>query len=361
VACFFERPWRELSPHLSAADQAWLLSAAAYDLRALGRLTGAVEPMRAGLEMAVEQEDWHNAAIAAGSLSELELTLGEMPAALADAERSVEFADCSGDAFQREARRTDYADALHQAGRGDEAQQRFAEAESMQAERQPQYPWLYSLRGFQYCDLLLSDAECATWRRQLACSLGAAPRQLCAADRERQTEHQHACGQVIERVMKWFEWRVPSDSLLTIALEHLTLGRAALYRALLAHADVSTPASLLTAHLTAAVDGLRAAGQMHELPRGLLTRAWQRHVLGNTSGASADLDEAWEIAERGPMPLYQADILLTRARLFFRNDLATARDNLAAARRLIAQHGYHRRDAELADAEAALRLWSQRG
>ena len=29
----------------------------------------------------------------------------------------------------------------------------------MQAEQQPEYPLLYSLRGFQYCDLLLGDAE----------------------------------------------------------------------------------------------------------------------------------------------------------------------------------------------------------
>ena len=54
------------------------------------------------------------------------------------------------------------------------------------------------------------------------------------------------------------------------------------------------------------------------------------------------------------MPLYQADILLTRARLFFRDDLDTAIQNLAEARRLIEKHGYHRRDEELQDAEAAL-------
>ena len=32
--------------------------------------------------------------------------------------------------------------------------------------------------------------------------------------------------------------------------------------------------------------------------------------------AQADLDEAWEIAERGPMRLFLADIHLHRARLF---------------------------------------------
>jgi len=45
--------------------------------------------------------------------------------------------------------------------------------------------------------------------------------------------------------------------------------------------------------------------------RGLFTRAWLRAVQGQP-----DLDEAWEIAERGPMPWFLADIHLSRARLF---------------------------------------------
>ena len=361
VVCFFDRPWRDLSPSLSAADQSWLLSRAAFFLRALGRLTEAVEPMRVALKMAIEQKAWYYAALRAGNLSELELTLGEVPAAIADAKRSAEFADRSGNAFERGVNRTIYANALHQAGRRDKAQQQFAEAESIRAESQPQYPWLYSLGGFQYCNLLLCGVECAAWRCQLASSLQTAPSQLSTADRGCMTELQQACRQVIERATQALEWAERNNWLLDIALDHLTLGRVALYQVLLSQSDIPTPESLVTAHLTAAVDGLRKAGTMHHLPRGLLTRAWQRQWMGDASGASLALDEAWEIAERGPMPLYQADVLLTRARLFFRDDLATARTHLAEARCLIDQHGYHRRDEELADAEEALRIWSERG
>ena len=68
------------------------------------------------------------------------------------------------------------------------------------------------------------------------------------------------------------------------------------------------------------------------------------------------------------MPLYQADILLSRVRLFGRmkdeggrmNEEAeypwgSAQEDLTAARRLIDECGYRRRDGELQDAEAALR------
>jgi len=144
-----------------------------------------------------------------------------------------------------------------------------------------------------------------------------------------------------------FEWRLPSDSLLDIALDHLTLGRAGLYRAILDQSEIGNPKS----EIDQAVAGLRRAGTTHHIPRGLLTRAWVRFLSGDTDGARADLDEAWEIAERGPMPLHMADIHLHRARLF--RDQAS----LAAARRLIDHHGYHRRDPELADAEAAAQAW----
>jgi hypothetical protein len=76
----------------------------------------------------------------------------------------------------------------------------------------------------------------------------------------------------------------------------------------------------------------------------LLSRAWLRWLLKDEAGSRADLDEAWEIAERGPRRLHMADIQLTRARLF------RDRDALAEAKTLIAQCGYHRRDGELAEA-----------
>lgn len=62
-------------------------------------------------------------------------------------------------------------------------------------------------------------------------------------------------------------------------------------------------------------------------------------------------DEAWTIAERGPMPLYQADVQLHRARLF--GDRAA----LVEAQRLIDMHSYGRRREELEDAEEAAECW----
>jgi hypothetical protein len=120
--------------------------------------------------------------------------------------------------------------------------------------------------------------------------------------------------------------------------------------------------------LQRAVAGLRRAGRQDSLPLGLLTRAWLHFLTGERTGpesAQSDLDEAFEIAERGPMPLFLADIHLHRARLFglskdrpVKYPWTYIQDDLAEARRLIEKHGYWRRKEELEDAEAAARALS---
>jgi hypothetical protein len=165
VACFFDAPWSRLSPALSEPAQAWLLNEAALRLRALGRLTEALEPMRVSGEMDVKVEEWNGAARSHGNLSELELTLGEVSGAVDRGAQSVTYADRSGDAFLRVVMRTAHADALHEAGRRREAEALFVEAESQQAAFQPAYPRLYSLGGFRYCDLLLAEMEIEAWKK----------------------------------------------------------------------------------------------------------------------------------------------------------------------------------------------------
>jgi tetratricopeptide (TPR) repeat protein len=374
VACFFETPWNRISPALKESDQAWLLNEAGYALRALGRLTEALEPMRAGLGYYVKQENWRAAAICAENVSELNLTLGRVSSAVADAEEGVKYADRSREEAEQRDNRTAHADALHQAGRRVEAEARFREAEKMQAKHQPEYPLLYSLRGFQYCDLLLTEAERAAWQHYL--SLNSQPSTLNPLESCRAVEQRAA------QTLKWAE-AARGVSLLDTATIHLTLGRTALYAAILeGRAGCPQPAAprrgegtapyLATAcrELDATVDGLRRAGAVEFLVRGLLTRAWLRFLTGARTGpesAQSDLDEAWEIAERGPMPLFQADIHLHRARLFgvISNQLPvisgekypweSPQADLAEARRLIYKHGYLRRKEELEDAEQALR------
>jgi tetratricopeptide (TPR) repeat protein len=251
VACFFERLWDRPASGLSEHRKALVLNFAGFGLRAVGRLREAAAPMEAGLGLDVGREDWENAAIAAGTLSELYLTLGDLAKAVGYGRRSTEYADKTGDGLQRRSKRTTLADALHQAGEVAEAKRLFEEAERMQRENQPQYQHLYSVWGYRYCDLLVSLGE-------------------YGAVKER---GRYALAVVIKG----------TRTLLDIALNKLSVGSCFAG----ASEDLDGPAreeSLGEARrwLDEAVEGLRKAGQQQELPRGLLARGG---VLEDSGGS----------------------------------------------------------------------------
>jgi hypothetical protein len=398
VACFFQPPWSRLSPTLTQADQGWLLNEAAFRLRALGRLSEALEPMRISGEMAVTRKQWRSAAISFSNLSGLKMTLGEVAGALGDALVSMAHADRSTDVDWQIRSRATHADALNQAGFTD-SQALFCEAERLQAEYQPDHPLLYSMQGFEYCYMLLAAPERATWRfllrnqgiqwpnsdimleeADIAATQENVPRHKNAKTNSKHDMYRNgqginapqieSCRAVSLRAMQTLKWAEENNlSLLSIALDHLTLARAALYEAILAGESLS----LCQVYVRCALDWLRRAGQQDDLPRGLLTRALLRGISSaltianaGTESAQSDLDEAWEIAERGPMPLFLADIHLHRARLFGPHASGATGEpypwespaiDLAAARALIMKHGYLRRLEELEDAEAAAKTW----
>ncbi len=355
LAGFFDRPWAWPSTQLTAESQAFVLNEAAVALRSLGRLTEAVEPMQAGLEGLIVREDWKNAAGVASNLCELTLTLGGVPRAVAFGEQCVELADRSGEGFQRMSKRATCADALHQAGRWEESVAAFREAEAIQAEWQPYHFRLYSLQGFRYCDLLLGQAEPEDGSG-LAGIAGPSSRP------EKVQRFRQAHREVLERARQTLEWAAESKaSLLSLALETLTLGRAHLGLALTAPQtaapgeDRAAGLAQAAEQLDPAVDGLRRAGQENYLPLGLLARAALRRFRSDFTGAAADLTEALEIAERGPMRLFECDAHLEWARLCRdQGEVAAARRHVARARVLVQETEYGRREREVRWLEGVL-------
>jgi len=349
ISWFFQEPYRAPVDALNAADRSWILAEAGAMLRVQGRIAEAQPAMRAALLMVAHAKDWRNAAIAAGSVSEAELIVGNIVAAAATARQSVIYADRSGDQHQMLVRRTNRAAALDAAGKHEVAENLFADAEQRQQKLHPRRPLLLTARGYDYCDLLLGKGDWVAARNRAARTL---------------------------------EWVKPQHLLLFIALDTLTLGRAHLGLALSHTSSATDDARVARARLDEAVDGLRAAGHLDRNPCGLLARSAFRRSLGDWDGAARDLDEVEEIAEPGPMRLHLCDMALGRARLAFAGMAAFAPLNglivdsppkpvepeaaevtclkeeaakqLAIAADYIRTCGYHRRDGELAELQAVL-------
>jgi hypothetical protein len=283
LAHFFEQPFVTPSRNLAEYDQSLVLAEAAFRLRALGRLSEAVEPMAAALERSVTAKDWRNASTSAGNLSEARLAIGHIGGAVTAAAEAVRHADAMADdhpsaAFRRLVIRAKYADALHSAGDLDAATALFADAERRQAARQKGIPILTLHQGYWYCDLLFSRGEAAEVRRRASKSIKGARR---------------------------------NNWLLDIGLDTVSLGRVAL-----ALGDIAQAA----AKLDAAVTALEDAGYAQELPRGLLARVALHRTLGNWGLAASDLNATDEIADRSGLKLFQIDSAIERARLTLARD-----------------------------------------
>ncbi len=175
----------------------------------------------------------------------------------------------------------------------------------------PEYPRLSSIRGYCYCDLLLAQGRAAEVRERAAMRI---------EGRSSQT--------VVYSTSPW----ITSPS----------AGRRWLWAAGEARAQ-----------LDEAVDGLRQAGNISYLPRGLLARAALFRDTGDFPAARRDLDEAMRIARRSEMRLFQCDAHLEYARLALaEGDREKAREHLAEARRLVEETGYGRRRPEVEALEA---------
>jgi hypothetical protein len=244
VSWFFDKPFELPAASLPAQSGAFVLSLAGLYLSIYGRLAEGLAARRAGLRLDEAAGNWHNAAGVAGTVSESELLLGEVGEAVGSAARAVELEERSDNQFRKILARTQHGAALHAAGRRDEAQGLFADAERRLQEFQPVYPLLYSHGGYQYCDLLLDRGE---WRA------------------------------VRERAAQTLKWATPERQLLSIALDELSLGRAELGLALsglgaAGDAGARRAATAARAHLDRAAAGLRASESNVFVPACLLAR-----------------------------------------------------------------------------------------
>lgn len=269
---FLNNDWSEITVELSIGCQAGIYNWVSFDLSCLGRLWEALRPIDASLSLRKRTQDWRELANNTRNLSDVYLHLGDVNKSIEYGKESVEYASKLDDFSFHIISHTTHASALLQRGLNDDiskAQALFMGIEQGQ-QRQSEYPYLYSLQGYRYCQLLLA----------------ANGRTLQVID------------DVIQRVKTTIEWAISGDLLFDIALDQLTLGKAYLLKS-----DFTQARS----YLNLAVKGLRKAGQIQYLPSGLIARTTYYIKTNNHQAAWRDLDETFEIATFGDMCLYLCD------------------------------------------------------
>ena len=251
---FFDRPFEVPTALVHPWGRALVLSVASFGLRAQGRPKEALAAIAAGLRIAEDTRNWGDGAQFASNLSETELLVGNVCAAVAAAENSVELADRTGEAFRMLYCRTTLAETLHAGGERDRAESLFVDAERRQRKWRRNEPLLYSMQGYRYCDLLLARGRASE-----------------AYDRARQAVD-------VAHRNSW---------MLDAGLDTLILGRAGLVLALL-----SSSGGLATAKR----DDVSAAAANSPVTKSLFDQAASWAMMMTSIGVSPSMAEMTAIA-----------------------------------------------------------------
>jgi hypothetical protein len=314
---FFKTMWTE--PIGQLVNPGFVVMQAALHLRTLGRCEEGSEASAAALELSIKEGDFVHASMAAGSLSQICLNTGRLTECLSYARQGIEHAAQSGDLYQQMCRWTTLGDALHHLGRTGEAILQFDEANRVQQQLDSENPYLGSIWGYRYRDLLLRFGD-----------------------------HQ----EVLRQAESTLAWALRSNRQLDIAVDRLSLARAGLCRSKeIGDQDVSRAITLCSQ----AVEGLFRIAFQEMIIRALLVRIELHLLAGDCEKAQGDLATARGIAQRRRMTLHEADCLLWECRvLLATGQRAGAKAALAAATALIESMGYKRRAEELESLERLL-------
>jgi len=304
LAAFFPQRWSQpVQQGLSEADQIWLLAVASFCLMSLGRLTEAIEPRQAHLELSTKIGNWKEASVAAQNLADLLLLLGQLEEAAAAATQAIDYSYKEHDLlfeFEQVKSHARLATVLHRQGQPAGAE--FEKAEQLQQQCRRGSP-LYSLAGFQYCAWLLDQSSVDL-------------------------------SQVVVRGEHSLEIAIGSSRLFDISLDHLTLASA--YRQL----GNTTRA---TDYFEKAMSGIRKAGKIEFTPMFLIDRANFYLDQQRFDEALRDLTEAWQIIKRSDMKLYAVDYHLAMSRYARVQQPEKVQFHENEAKKLIEATGYHLR------------------
>jgi tetratricopeptide (TPR) repeat protein len=283
---FFEEPYLVPQPSISSEGKLFLLDEAAASLRAQGRMAEALDVYRAELRMSEADEGWGRAAVLASNLSQIELSMGKFADAVISAQASERYADQENLHQRKIVALINQAEANYALGNRDEAKRLYESARQsgLTYGEKPNPVWDYFL-----VDLLLKDGEANV---------------------------------VFDRVRRSLSEYAEYHTLLSRSVGRLILCRADLWAIFRRTAGdktivkgVAPEIDALKSEFASVVDELCAAGHDHFVPYGFLARAAFRRAAGDWIGASRDLDEIEEIAERGAMKRYLCDTALERVRL----------------------------------------------
>ncbi|MEM7426650.1 MAG: TIR and AAA domain-containing protein [Pseudomonadota bacterium] len=308
-AAMFPRPYSDAAPDLPTRSKALVYNLAGFWLRSLGRCSEAVDAFQSAIRQLETLGDPKDVSAGYVNLSETLLSVGKIvPGALKDSSlRASQF----GTALAGSSNETDVfinscgfmATARHCMGQPEAARRLFRIVERVQCLSETDTEYLYSLRGFQYRELLLDSGEVKEVLSRALVALA------------------------IERRNGW---------LLDIGHSHLSIGHARL---------ILEGPKAATTSIQRAIEFIYQSGQISYVSPAHVVRAEMYRRLRNFVAAHEDLEDSFDISRASGLKLHLCDTHLEAGRLAVaEGEREVAQHHYEQAAAIIEETGYHRRD-----------------
>jgi tetratricopeptide (TPR) repeat protein len=330
LSSFFEEPFEKVATHLNAYPELvlFLLHQVGYCLRALGRLDQAVRCSARVLQCHQANQNWGKAALEAGLMSQIFLSMGELTKAVEYGQQAVHYSDQGDLVWERMKQRSALNYMKYQAGQIPNLDANWQETVSLRQSLAQEDPTNWT--GQVYT--LLSFFHEADYQ----IDQGTKP-----------------IGKIVDQLQRATKQYVQAmeGNPNAATLMRVVLGRASM------HPSNRDPKQRTQADSfwMKAVETGRKSGREDVLPLALLGRAEYYCQCGKFEEAWSDVRETLALSERCGMRLYQADALLCATRLSLEGiskknrsqRIATASETLRQAQQKIDEMGYFRRYSEV--------------
>lgn len=160
ISAFFSSPWTELKSDLRDNYKSAVYAEASFALRSQGLMKEAIIPLKKALEIEVSSNNYIEAAMQAGNLSELFINMGMQTEALEYADKGVTLAELSNEVWRHYwVQLAKKADVLSKLGKANFAKALFNQAENVQKMFDPEAKMLYGVLAYKKFDMKLIELE----------------------------------------------------------------------------------------------------------------------------------------------------------------------------------------------------------
>lgn len=345
ISGFFSEPWTKIKGDLDNIKKSSIYAEASFALRSKGLIVDAIEPLEQAYIIEKERNNYEEAAMQAGNLCELYLTIGKINKALMYANEGISIAEKSNIVWRHYwIQLAKKADILSKIGRVDFSIAFYHQAESVQKFFDKESQRLYGVLAFKKLDsylTVLEDKILVPHRLGIKNIEDDDSMNLSQLDDYR------------KQVNIALEHDLSYNRILHLALDNLIVARIEILEQIILNNRLNNK---IIQSLVDAIDGLYQSGRVEYIPYGLLTCCKYWHLLKNDIKMSDSITETQELIYNLDFKFFEIDLLVEKTYYnILRMDFDNVIQDLELAILKCEEIQYKRKEKEIKTIQSTLR------